>query len=306
MSARDREIHRLCPACGGQEHAYERTVRESSSGERFSIHQCHSCSLRFIADPPSVEESKQYYRGEAAARMHQFGDSMYHRCRSVLMGFDLKRLLQQLDPEDAIVDYGAGDGTVSAFLHRRGGAVIALDMYASDRWPHRDLPYRQCDLNGTAVSPQDLLVPVAHGESRPPKAVVMRHVLEHLYEPRRVLSVIRDAGCRYVLVIVPNYRSRLRPLCGEYWYHWDPPRHLFHFSKSSLVRLAESCGYTAVRIDTYGIDEIISSLYRYILVKGGRHALAQLVNPHSAWATLSSCLAWPVCNTSLSVLLRRQ
>src|ERR1017187_3489649 len=69
-------------------------------------------------------------------------------------------------------------------------------------------------------------------------------VLEHLYEPRQVLTKVMEwlkpGGIFYVLV--PNIDSAEARVFGSYWGGLELPRHLFHYSPASLSFLAKSVG----------------------------------------------------------------
>jgi hypothetical protein len=112
------------------------------------------------------------------------------------------------------------------------------------------------DLNGKALA-ADLLC-----DGAMPGAIVLRHVLEHLSEPSQVLSLCCAARVPHVPIIVPNGGATLARWLGEYWSHWDPPRHLLFFTAASLGRLVRRCGDRVVAQRTDGMDEIVTSAVR--------------------------------------------
>ena len=87
-------------------------------------------------------------------------------------------------------------------------------------------------------------------------AVSMSHTLEHVAHPVQFLTEIRRVtrpGGR-VAIVVPNVRSMLSGLLGEYWVGLDPPRHLVNFSPRGLRIAAERSGLRveSLRTWTYG------------------------------------------------------
>ncbi len=74
--------------------------------------------------------------------------------------------------------------------------------------------------------------------------------LEHLHRPDRVLewafSWLIDGG--WLLLSIPNIRSVERVIFGSAWSEWDVPRHLWHFSPTTLRRLVEAAGFRVERI----------------------------------------------------------
>jgi len=90
-------------------------------------------------------------------------------------------------------------------------------------------------------------------------------VLEHLYEPRRVMAKVAEwlkpGGIFYVLV--PNIDSAEARIFGTYWHGLELPRHLFHYSPASLTFLAESAGLSQVSLETRRNPAVGTSL-RYV------------------------------------------
>lgn len=76
-------------------------------------------------------------------------------------------------------------------------------------------------------------------------AVVMSHVIEHVYDPKGLLAecrrVLKPSG-RLVLV-TPNLDSLGHRLYREHWRGLECPRHLHLFTASLLAKVAESVGF---------------------------------------------------------------
>ena len=90
-------------------------------------------------------------------------------------------------------------------------------------------------------------------------------VLEHVYEPRRVMAKVREwlkpGGVFYVQV--PNIDSAEARVFGTYWHGLELPRHLFHYSPASLRNLATSSGLREVSLVTQRNPAVGTSL-RYV------------------------------------------
>ena len=90
-------------------------------------------------------------------------------------------------------------------------------------------------------------------------------VLEHVYEPRRVMEKVgewlKPGGIFYILV--PNIDSAEARVFGTYWHGLELPRHLFHYSPASLKFLAESAGLREVSLETRRNPAVGTSL-RYM------------------------------------------
>jgi 2-polyprenyl-3-methyl-5-hydroxy-6-metoxy-1,4-benzoquinol methylase len=83
-------------------------------------------------------------------------------------------------------------------------------------------------------------------------AVVLNHVLEHIPDPRSALvelqRVLQPHG--WLLVRVPNGASWEARVFRSHWTPWELPRHLTHFSPSTLKMALIETGYDAPRIRT--------------------------------------------------------
>jgi len=82
--------------------------------------------------------------------------------------------------------------------------------------------------------------------------VTLWDVLEHLYQPldslRRVHSLLKPGGV--LIVNVPNLDSVESKLLGRHWGHLDIPRHLWHFTPSTLRRMLQAAGFGEIRLTT--------------------------------------------------------
>ncbi len=300
-----------CPICGASESSFVRTVRDPWSWEDFRVHRCTSCTGMFLADPPVPERIAAYYSNLFGELMHGEPNWLFRRLRGVALARDVAGLLRRLPPRARILELGAGDGALCRHLADRGYRVEARDLFDPNTWRSPGIPYRKANLNGGFLEADDL---VCGGEM--PDAIVMRHVLEHLREPSEILSLFHSAGIPYVLVVVPNVNSPFARWFGEYCWYWDPPRHLLFFNADSLDRLARRCGYRIAKQRTYGIDEIVTSTFRWALIRTGAVRMdraaagseplwLKLLHPNSPLAGLSSAAMSPIANTVLWCLMER-
>jgi len=76
-------------------------------------------------------------------------------------------------------------------------------------------------------------------------AVVMSHVIEHVYDPLALLAkcsrILRPGG--RIVLLTPNIESLGHSRFGASWVHLDPPRHLHLFSLATLREMAERNGF---------------------------------------------------------------
>lgn len=82
--------------------------------------------------------------------------------------------------------------------------------------------------------------------------ITLSHVIEHVLDPIALLEeckrVVKPGG--RVLITCPNTISLGHSIFRESWYHLDPPRHLFLFSRNTLAEIACIAGLDVMEIRT--------------------------------------------------------
>jgi 2-polyprenyl-3-methyl-5-hydroxy-6-metoxy-1,4-benzoquinol methylase len=112
------------------------------------------------------------------------------------------------------------------------------------------------------------------------------HVFEHLYRPDEVLTKVstwlKPGGIFFTMM--PNIESAGYRIFKSYWYALELPRHLYHFSPTSLRRLASSVGLEEERVITKheifiepSVRYILDDIFRSFGIK--RKPLAKASNP---------------------------
>jgi SAM-dependent methyltransferase len=85
--------------------------------------------------------------------------------------------------------------------------------------------------------------------------VTLWDVLEHLEQPRRVLDHVAGLLAPHGLLALNtvNSSSVAARMAGKRWRHLRPPHHLQYFSRGSLRRLLEDCGFTLLTLQNQGV-----------------------------------------------------
>jgi hypothetical protein len=284
-----------CPACSCASTRCWQTLRDHETREDFELSRCDECGFAFLTNPPGLEAIGRYYQNTTGQRMMKAPSALFLKLQRFLLGMDVEPLLKRLDSGEKVADFGAGDGALCRYLASREVDVTGVDFHDGTAWMQPGIPFKSLDLNALSSN---------EGLSLGVDAVIFRHALEHLHQPKAVLRSLGASNVKHVLVIVPNLDSWGRRLLGRSWYYWDPPRHLSHFNPSSLRALAEGTGYRVASMKTYGIDELCSSIHRGLLLRNPKSRLARIFSPKSPLAGLSSALSYPL-NSVLWALLER-
>jgi SAM-dependent methyltransferase len=75
--------------------------------------------------------------------------------------------------------------------------------------------------------------------------VTLWHVMEHLPHPvetlKRIRALLKPGGI--LVTAVPNFDSVQAQVFRSRWYHLEVPRHLYHFTPTTLRRLLDAEGF---------------------------------------------------------------
>jgi SAM-dependent methyltransferase len=153
------------------------------------------------------------------------------------------RILRRVSP-GRVLDVGAGRGDLGVVLAAYGWEVTGLEPSpeACEEGRRRGVHMVQGALG--SVDADDL----GSGYD----AVVFRHALEHVVEPKqdlgRARGLLRPGGL--LLIAVPNFGSWQSRRFGSAWFHLDLPRHRAHFTAAGLEQLLHDSGFEQAELMT--------------------------------------------------------
>jgi SAM-dependent methyltransferase len=152
-------------------------------------------------------------------------------------------ILRRLSP-GRLLDVGAGRGDLGVVLGAYGWEVTGLEPSAGACEEGRRRGVRMVQGTLGSVDADDL----GSGYD----AVVFRHALEHVAEPKedlgRARSLLRPGGL--LLIALPNFGSWQSRKFGSAWFHLDLPRHRSHFTPAGLEHLLRDNGFEQVELTT--------------------------------------------------------
>jgi 2-polyprenyl-3-methyl-5-hydroxy-6-metoxy-1,4-benzoquinol methylase len=242
-----------CPVCGASDRWTTALggVVDYISDERFDVLRCGDCGLGATHPAPAPQRLGDYYPPRYRTQRQRFTARMRTRLRAAAIESCFPRGFR-----GRLLDFGCGDGTFALAMKQRGWDVAVtelddatlarmreagLDAYHADAALHTDLAGRF-------------------------DAVTCWHVQEHVAEPGAVVRWIRQSlAPRGVFqMTVPNWASWQARLTGGAWLHLDVPRHLFHFTPSTMARLLTDNGLVvekqtrfALEYDLFGVAQSI-------------------------------------------------
>lgn len=241
-----------CPICGqADSQVWLRAPdRFHGRGVMYTLLRCPACSLVWLSQPPNAEQMHEHYTDAYDRLISAAGQNSPTRWR------ERKAALTPYKQSGELLDLGCSSGAFLESLGDSSWKKYGVEMSAESA---RTAEAR----SGAQVFVGDILdAPFPHDFF---DVITCFDVLEHLYEPRRVLSRVgewlKPGGIFYVLV--PNVDSAEGRLFRSYWHGLELPRHLFHYSPASLKFLAHSVGLREVSLETRRNPAVGTSL-RYV------------------------------------------
>jgi SAM-dependent methyltransferase len=242
-------------------------------GDEFAVLECTSCGLA---------ETEPRLAGEELAAHYPASYSAFRTSSSRLRAWDRRRRMRR-EPlrtiarqgTGALLDVGCGAGELASLFIPLGWKVSGLDVSAGAvaAAVQRGVDARTGTLEG------------AFGGERF-TVVLFHHSLEHMPDPlgalREAAAVLDDGGL--LVVVAPNWGSPLQRLFRGRWFQLDVPRHLYHFSSSSLKGLAQDADLTVERVTHTDAPESFLGSVQYAVA-------GKTILPSKLTFLLTLCLA---------------
>ena len=209
---------------------------------------CRFCGLVWINPRPSIADMNAYYRTEYRA---DYKGQTAPPLRKIVRGFlgaaDRRQLLRRLlrshangtpaidrSRKPTMVDVGCGAGELVYLMRRDGVDASGLEP---------GIEYSEFARRVLGVPMQTAAVDTAVVPSASQDVVTMFHALEHVPDPRTVLTTIRGwlVVGGHLVIEVPNIAARVQAPAHRFHY-----AHLYHFTGATLGALGEVAGLRLV------------------------------------------------------------
>jgi 2-polyprenyl-3-methyl-5-hydroxy-6-metoxy-1,4-benzoquinol methylase len=249
-----------CIACGATDPKFflEAADRFYRRPQLYRLLRCSRCSHVWLDDPPAPAEMGQHYGTDYDRVITIGGENSQQRWR------DRRDAIYEHKTAGAILDIGCSSGAFLESMRGPDWQLSGIEMSA-------DTAKRAAARSGGQIFAGDIMDAPFRPQSF--DVITCFDVLEHVYEPRKVLAKVSEwlkpGGIYYVLV--PNIDSGEARAFKTYWYGLELPRHLSHFSPESLGRLAKSVKLAVASLEArpnsafghstrYIVDDLLSSI----------------------------------------------
>lgn len=287
--------HKECPLCKSKAIEKRFSCKDHfATGELFDIFHCKECGFAFTQNIPDEKEIAPYYSSSEYISHSNTNKGLVNKIYHIVRSIMLRRktsLIKKLTllQNGRIVDYGAGIGYFARAMQRQGWNVTAIEKSPQAR------EYAKKEL-GIDMLPEEALKDI---ESSSVDVITLWHVMEHIQQIddfwEEMKRILEDTGI--AVIAVPNCTSYDAENYGEHWAAYDTPRHLWHFSPSTIMKLGEKHGFILERQYPMMFDGFYISLLseRY---KGRRLQLLR-----GFWnGFLGFCATFNGCGASSSII----
>ena len=235
-----------CPVCGSATIQQVLEAKDYTVSQRlFAVWECGQCSLRFTQDVPDQASIGPYYKSEDYISHTNTSkglvNNLYQKVRNYTLGVKRRLVSRQTGlQKGALLDLGCGTGAFVNEMQMNGWIVTGLE-------PDADARKVGAELFGVQLQSTDRFYSLEKGQF---DAITLWHVLEHVHELHAYIdqlkALLKEKG--KLFIAVPNYTSRDAGVYKKHWAAYDVPRHLYHFSPSSIDKLMQLHG---MKVEAY-------------------------------------------------------
>jgi SAM-dependent methyltransferase len=260
----------LCPVC--KEYKYVKTAGSVSSlysVRPYALASCQNCGHMFNSEPADKEELDALYNETYNYESHRAIENE----KKWRIHKTISSIKSSLPANTAIIDIGCMYGfALEAFRSMGYSDLLGIEIGKA--------AIKECRGKGFDVFEGTFSDWLNSGSFRSDKGrtiIYMSHVIEHLPDLDGFFAEINKvlhAG-DYLVVMVPNSKSRTVTLLKKYWGWWQVPVHVHHFSIKSLTRLLSASNFVSVLTLKRGADSLfwLSSLASLMGMKSESNTL---------------------------------
>lgn len=251
-----------CPICNGNNFdPFITSIDHTKSQQEFSLVKCIACNFLITSPRPDSNSLSKYYESENyishTNSSKNLIDYIYKRIRVLTLKWKLN-LIKSYKHNGKLLDYGCGTGEF-------------LNVCQIANW--------QC----TGIEPAGVARGKASNLTKLPIAeslnqmgsekfdvITLWHVLEHVADLNKKISELKGCLAKggIIFIAVPNYESLDAKKYKSYWAAYDVPRHLWHFSQSTMSHLLTKHGLkllntTPMKQDSFYVS-LLSEKYQHL------------------------------------------
>ena len=235
------------------------------SGENYEL--MFNKDYEMLVTIPVPENLSSYYKSEDYISHTDSKKTVIDKIYQTVKNITLKRKLRLINecllhqnsisrPEKNILDIGAGTGDFLKVCKVNLWNVFGIEP---------DMEARNIAAKKGVLLHKD----VSHFTDKKFEIITLWHVLEHVENLEEYISTLEKLLSKNgtLIIAVPNYKSYDAKYYSKFWAAFDVPRHLWHFSETSISKLFATVNLTVektlhMKFDAYYIS-LLSEKYKY-------------------------------------------
>lgn len=225
----------------------------SVSKETFTLLYNKEYDILKTHPTPSLDVLPKYYESEDYIS-HTDGkrtlfEKIYHLVKRNAIKGKVSLLNKEQNSKCKLLDIGCGTGDFLVEAKNQGWSILGFE-------PNSDA--KQLAANKGVSFTEDIFALPENTFD----AVTMWHVLEHVPNLEEYIAnlkrIVKPNGT--IIIAVPNYKSYDAKYYNRFWAAYDVPRHLWHFSKTSIKRLFSDVDMELKKVKPMWFDSFYVSL----------------------------------------------
>ena len=250
-------MSKKCPWCNSENnHQFLKLKDYFLTQEEFEILECEDCKLLFTSPSPAPDKIGSYYKSEDYLSHNEEKKGLFARIYNKVKKINIKNKFKIATSYQqsavSILDIGCGVGDFLLYAKEKGCNVTGIEPSEDAR------KIAEKKLDCKISSPEEL-------QNIPDNSfdiITMWHVLEHVAdlktEIHHLQRILKKDG-RLVLAL-PNYKSYDAEYYKDKWAAYDVPRHLSHFSQTSIKNIFKETNLQLIDIKPLKWDSFYISM----------------------------------------------
>lgn len=223
------------------------------SQKNFELKRDEKYDLLATFPKPDSEKLPEFYKSEKYISHTDSNSTLfekaYQRVKSFMLGKKLKWIEDEKKVGGKLLDIGAGTGDFLTEAKKRGWKVSGAEPNSMAR----EMALKK------GIILEEHTRGFIDGEF---DVITLWHVLEHVPDLEMQINelsrLLKKDGL--LVIAVPNFKSHDAQIYKEHWAAYDVPRHLYHFSRSSIRNIFSQFHFEVISEKGLPFDSFYVSL----------------------------------------------
>lgn len=228
-------------------------IDHTVSNEKFDLIYDDELDMLITSPKPSINQLPKYYESDDYISHTDSKKTLFEKVYQLVKNYALKKKVILINKESLgkgkLLDVGAGTGDFLLAAKNNGWLVNGVEPNTNARKLALEKSIQlNNDINNFQGEKYDV--------------ITMWHVLEHVTNLDEYIEtlnrLLKPDGT--IIIAVPNFKSYDANYYKEFWAAYDVPRHLWHFSKTSIKKIFIKKGIKLKKIKPLKFDSFYVSL----------------------------------------------